>query len=172
MTIAALIRFGRFSRFRRFRRVDVWLRDPAVRRRFGLGLARFTLAAMLVATLYPFHFDLETASLARIDWRLYYPGHNDRDLVLNLLMLAPLGTGFMLVRFGRARLSRILLQAGALGFGLALIVETLQIFEPTRYPQAADVWRNGVGCLTGAIVTALVLKLIKAPGPSAAGPRG
>lgn len=138
--------------------VDTWLRDPAVRRRIGLGLAGFTLATMLLVTLYPFRFQLGTASWTRIDWRLYYPGHNDRDLVLNLVMLVPLGAGLALVRSGRAILSRILLEACALGLGTALLVETLQIFERTRFPQAADVWRNGVGCGGGAIVAALVLR--------------
>ncbi|HEX2690045.1 MAG TPA: VanZ family protein [Kofleriaceae bacterium] len=129
-----------------------------MRRQIGLGLALFTLATALLVTLYPFRFQLGTASWSRIDWRLYYRGHSDRDLVLNLVMLAPLGVGLVLVRFGRASLSRIILEAGALGVGSALFVETLQIFQRTRFPQAADVWRNGVGCVAGAIVTALVLK--------------
>jgi glycopeptide antibiotics resistance protein len=149
IAIAALMRPGR---------VDTWLRDPAVRRRIGLGLAAFTLATTLLVTLYPFRFQLGIASWARIDWRLYYPGHSDRDLVLNLLMLMPIGAGLVFVRFGRASLSRILLEACALGLGTALFVETLQVFERTRFPQAADVWRNGVGCVVGAIVTALVLR--------------
>ncbi|MEO7732941.1 MAG: VanZ family protein [Kofleriaceae bacterium] len=138
-------------------RVDLWLRDPAARRRAGLALAVFTLVTALIVTLYPFRFQLSTASWARIDWRLYYPGHSDRDLVQNLLMLAPLGAGLVLARFGRAGLARIVLEACALGLGTALFVETLQIFERTRFPQAADVWRNGVGCVVGAIVTGLVL---------------
>ncbi len=141
-------------------RVDAWLRDPAVRRRIGLGLLLFTLASTLLVTLYPFRFHLGTASLSRIDWRLYYPGHNDRDLVLNLLMLAPLGVGLVLVRFGRASLSRIVLEACALGVGTSLLVETLQVFQRTRFPQAADVWRNGTGCIVGAVVAALALRTI------------
>jgi glycopeptide antibiotics resistance protein len=141
-------------------RVDTWLRDPTVRRRVGLGLLVFTLATALLATLYPFRFSLETASLSRIDWRLYAPGHSNRDLVLNLLMLAPLGAALVLVRAGRARLTRIVFEAAALGFGTALFVETLQIFERTRFPQLADVWRNGTGCIAGAVVTALVLRAI------------
>jgi hypothetical protein len=140
-----------------------WLRDPDVRRRLGLGLLLFTLASTLLVTLYPFNFRLGTASLSRIDWRLYYPGHNDRDLVQNLLMLAPLGAGLALVRLGRASLSRIALEAGAFGVGTALFVETLQIFQRGRFPQAADVLRNGVGCIVGAIITALVLRAIDRP---------
>jgi glycopeptide antibiotics resistance protein len=141
-------------------RVDTWLRDPAVRRRVGLGLLVFTLASALLVTLYPFRFSLETASLSRIDWRLYAPGHNNRDLVLNLLMLAPLGVALALVPAGRASLTKIVFEAAALGFGTALFVETLQIFERTRFPQLADVWRNGTGCIAGAVVTALVLRAI------------
>jgi len=141
--------------------VDTLLRDPVVRRRIGLGLFLFTLVTALLVTLYPFCFHLGTASLSRIDWRLYYPGHSDRDLVLNLLMLAPLGAGLVLVRFGRASLSRVVLEAGALGVGTALVIETLQIFERTRFPQAADVWRNGTGCIIGAIAVALVLRMIE-----------
>ena len=141
--------------------VDTLLRDPVVRRRIGLGLLLFTLVTALLVTLSPFRFHLRTASLSRIDWRLYYPGHSDRDLVLNLLMLAPLGAGLVLVRFGRASLSRIVLEACALGVGTALFIETLQIFERTRFPQAADVWRNGIGCIVGAVAVALVLRRIE-----------
>lgn len=141
-------------------RAGAWLRDPGVRRRIGLGLILFTLAGTLLVTLYPFRFQLGTASLSRIDWRLYYPGHSDRDLVQNLLMLAPLGAGLALVRLGRASLSRIALEAFALGVGTAVLVETLQIFQRSRFPQAADVWRNGVGCVAGALAAALVLRAI------------
>jgi glycopeptide antibiotics resistance protein len=147
------------------RRAGTWLRDPIVRRRVGLGLAAFTLATTLVVTLYPFRFELGTARWQRIDWRLYYPGHNDRDLVLNLIMLVPLGVGLVLARFGRAKRSRIVLEAWALGLGTALFVETLQIFARTRFPQVADVWRNGVGCAVGAIVTGLVLTMLERPRP-------
>ena|GEM_PF-1184119 len=143
-------------------RLDAWLRDPVVRRRLGRGLAAFTLVTALLVTLSPFRFALSTARWARIDWRLYYAGHNDRDLVLNLLMLLPLGAGLALARHGRARLARIVVEAGALGLGTALCIETLQIFERTRFPQAADVWRNAVGCVIGALVTGLVLRRVTA----------
>jgi glycopeptide antibiotics resistance protein len=140
--------------------LGAWLRDPAVRRRIGLALLLSTLAIALLVTLYPFRFRLETASLSRVDWRPYAPGHNDRDLVLNLLMLAPLGLGLVLVRFGRASLSRIALEAGALGVGTSLFVETLQIFQRVRFPQAADVWRNGAGCVAGAVLAVLALRAL------------
>lgn len=123
--------------------------------RLGRALAGATLAFFVLATLYPYRFACATASWARVDWRLYYPGHDDRDLILNLLVLVPLGAGLALARAGR-RL-RVVAEAAALGFGVALIVEALQLFERTRFPQVADVWRNGVGCVAGALITRLVL---------------
>lgn len=149
-------------------RIDAWLRDPAVRRRLGRGLLLFTLVTTLLVTLWPFRFSLETASLSRIDWRPYYPGHNDRDLVQNLVMLVPLGAGLVLVRFGRASRARMALEAWVLGVGTALLVETLQIFQRARFPQVADVWRNAVGCTAGAVVTILVLRAIERAGAEAA----
>lgn len=136
------------------------LRVPDAWRRVGLALLLATLAAVLVATLYPFRFRLETASLSRVDWRLYYPGHSDRDLVQNLLMLAPLGAALALLRCGRAGLLRLALEACALGAGTAVLVETLQIFQSVRFPQAADVWRNCAGCIAGAVIAGLALRAI------------
>jgi hypothetical protein len=129
--------------------------------RIGIGLVVFTLATMLVATLWPFCFALDTASWARIDWRMSYPGHNDRDLVQNLVMLVPLGAGAELARVGRAKLSKIVFEACALGFGASLVVETLQIFEHARFPQVADVWRNGVGCVVGALASHGVRRVLE-----------
>jgi len=142
------------------RLIETWLRAPAVRRWLGLGLIALTIGVALLVTQYPFHLHLGTASLSRVDWRLYYPGHNDRDLVQNLLMLAPLGVGLGLARHGLAGLARIALEACALGFGTSLLLEALQIFQRGRFPQVADVWRNGVGCVVGALLVALVLRSI------------
>ena len=80
--------------------LDALLRDPAGRRWLGVTLATFTIAVALLVTLYPFRFHFSTSMLSRIDWRLYYPGHSDRDLIQNLLMLAPLGVGIALIGKG------------------------------------------------------------------------
>ncbi len=126
----------------------------------GLWVIAISLFAALALTLYPFRFDLDVASPSRIDWRLYHPGHSNRDLVINLLMLIPLGAGLAMVRAGRP-LHRIALEAGVLGVGTALVIETLQIFEKARYPQLADIVRNGTGCIAGALAVALVLGLLR-----------
>ncbi len=134
-----------------------FLVDPPSRRRIGLALTWFAVLAALAVTLYPFRFSLEVGSLSRIDWRLTYRGHSNRDLIQNLLMLVPLGAGLALIRAGRVSMLQNAVEAGAVGTGLALVIETLQIFEPGRFPQLADVWRNGVGCIAGAIVVAFAL---------------
>lgn len=135
--------------------------DPVLRRRLGQFLVGFTTLTALIVTLYPFRFSAEVASLSRVDWRLYYPRHNDRDLVLNLLMLVPLGVGIALVR-DRVSMLRLAGEAAVFGFGLSLCIETLQIFERARFPQLADVWRNGFGCVVGALSIGLVARLRRA----------
>lgn len=137
--------------------VNLALLPPPLRIRLGQFLLLFTWVIAFVVTLYPFKFDLDVGSLDRVDWRVYYPRHTDRDLIQNLLMLVPLGVGLALVRFGQVSLRRIALEAAGIGFGTALIIETLQIFERARFPQVADIWRNGVGCVAGAVIVAFVL---------------
>lgn len=131
-------------------------RDPTIRR-LGQWLALLAWITALAFTLYPFRFDLEVGSLSRVDWRFFYRNHSDRDLVINLLMLIPLGAGWAMWRVGRASPLRTAFEGGAIGVGTAIVIETLQIFESARFPQVADVWRNGVGCVAGALVVALVL---------------
>ncbi|MBX3155492.1 MAG: VanZ family protein [Deltaproteobacteria bacterium] len=145
--------------------IDSHLRDPAGRRRLGIGLIVFTLTVALVVTLYPFRFTFRASMLSRIDWRLYDARHSNRDLIQNLLMLAPLGAGVALLRHGRATLSRIAAEAGLLGLGTALVIETIQIFERSRFPQAADVWRNGVGCVAGALLVGVCLRRVSGSHP-------
>src|SRR5258706_7387287 len=128
------------------------------RRTIGLVLVLGTLATALVVTLWPFRFHFTLASLHRIDWRLYYRDANghikiDRDLVQNLIMLAPLGVGWALFR-GPRSIARIALETFAIGLLLSASIETLQIFDRGRFPQLADVWRNTLGCVVGGVVVA------------------
>jgi hypothetical protein len=142
------------------------LHEASFQRRVGLAIFLAALAGALVVTLWPFRFSLATASFSRIDWRFYYRnrrGHVivDRDLLLNLVMLSPLGTGWALRRASRG-VGRIALEAAGLGLGISAAIEALQIFTPTRCPQLADVWRNGAGCLAAAVLVAwLVPRLLR-----------
>src|SRR5437868_4828998 len=101
--------------------------DPALIRRIGFWVTAVSLLAALAFTLYPYRFDLRVASTSRIDWHIFHPGHSSRDLVINLLMLIPLGAGLAMWRHGQS-IVRIALEAIALGLGTALVIETVQIF--------------------------------------------
>ena len=138
------------------------LLESTARRLIGVLLFWSSLACVLVATLWPLRFSLAAAGLRRIDWALYYRDDLgrlivDRDFVANLVLMSPLGAGWALLRAGRS-LPRIALEAALLGFGLSAAVETVQIFEPSRAPQLADVWRNGVGCVAAALAVAWLVR--------------
>jgi glycopeptide antibiotics resistance protein len=149
------------------------LREESFRRRIGLVLLLWTLAVAFVLTLRPFRFDLATASFGRIDWHLYYRRPSgalavNRDFVLNLVMLSPLGAGWALLRGSRG-MGRIALEAALLGLATSITIETIQIFEPSRCPQLADVWRNTAGCLAAAATVAWLVRHVLGAVARAAG---
>ncbi len=124
-------------------------------RRAGIAIFVLGALAVLAVTQWPFAFDFSAEGFARgrarIEWIFLYrddDGHIllDGDLIRNLLLLAPLGAGWALLRV-ESSLRRTLLEALLVGAAMAMFVETLQIFTPTRVPQLADVWRNTLGCV-------------------------
>jgi glycopeptide antibiotics resistance protein len=128
-------------------------------RRFGLLLAIATVLVAIALTQYPFHYQLTRHNVLGhwrdIDWR-WFPrngrhGHIrvDRDLVLNLLMLIPLGMGFALWR--RAPGWRIVVEAIVLGAVIATGLELAQLVTLYRFTSFADMWRNTVSCGIGAL---------------------
>lgn len=130
----------------------------------GLAMAIANLLAAAVLTLWPFTFRLDAASIARkwarVEWVLYYRdrhGHLtlDRDLFLNLALLLPLGAGYALARTASGR--RLLLEALLLGAATAFLLEAAQLLTPHRVTQLADLWRNTLGCVLGAVL-GLVLR--------------
>jgi len=128
-------------------------------RRLGLGIAAGTFLAAVVATQWPFHYQRTRFGVRRhwahIDWR-WLPrtpmGHPriDRDMVLNLLMLIPLGVGFALWR--RASGARVVVEALLLGIVTSTTLELAQLVTAYRYTTLADVWCNAIGCTAGAFV--------------------
>jgi VanZ family protein len=142
-------------------------------RRFGTAMAISNIVAAALLTLWPLHFRLDAASIARkwsrVEWVLLYHdrrGHFtiDRDLLLNLAMLLPLGLGFALARAARAR--RVFLEALLLGALVALCLEAAQLLTPHRVTQLADLWRNTLGCVVGAALGLALRSNSKDHGPS------
>lgn len=130
-------------------------------RRFGLLLAIATVLTAIVLTQYPFHYSFTRHNIhghwRDIDWH-WFPRRGrhirvDRDLYLNLLMLIPLGVGFALWR--RASGWRILLEALVLGAVVATGLEVAQLVTLYRYTSFADMWRNTVSCVAGALFVLL-----------------
>jgi glycopeptide antibiotics resistance protein len=125
---------------------------------FGALAMLATFVAALVVTLWPFAFSLDPSSIARkwsrVEWVLFYRHRGqitiDRDLLLNLAMLLPLGAGFALARTTRGL--RLFLEALLLGVAAALVLEAGQLLTPHRVTQLADVWRNALGCGLGALL--------------------
>ena len=132
-------------------------------RRLGLALAVGTIVIAIAATQYPFRYHLTEFGIHRrwdrIDWR-WWPrtpmGHVriDRDFALNLLMLVPLGVGYGLWR--RAHGVRVAIEAALVGIATSATLELLQLITPYRYTTFADVWRNALGCMVGAIFVVVV----------------
>jgi hypothetical protein len=118
-----------------------------------------TIAIAIIATQWRFHFDFTRSGIHyrwhRVDWH-WFPrtprGHVriDRDLVLNLLMLVPLGIGYSMWR--RASSWRVVGEALVLGILVSGALELGQLANLYRYTSFADVWRNAFGCMAGALV--------------------
>jgi VanZ family protein len=134
-------------------------------RRFGLLLAIATVLTAIVMTQYPFHYAFTRHNIGGhwrdIDWRWFPrrgrhgPIRIDRDLVLNLLMLIPLGMGFALWR--RAPGWRIFVEAIVLGAVVASGLELAQLVTLYRFTSFADMWRNMVSCMIGALCVLAII---------------
>jgi glycopeptide antibiotics resistance protein len=111
------------------------------------------LAAIVVGSTYPFDLQLwpfgpvgfgEPLHLLRFN-PLWQPL---RDVVMNVAFFAPLGyAAAMLARGRRARLGAWL--AGLLALAIAL--QLVQLYLPSRVPSMGDAGLNGLGLLLGAL---------------------
>jgi hypothetical protein len=141
-----------------------------VQRRFGLGLVVFTLVAAVIATQWPFHYNLAHDALVEkwheVDWQWAHHRADgsliiDRDCVQNLIMLMPLGAGYALWRQPReARPWRVIVEALVLGIATGVALELAQLLTPSRFTQLADAWRNAVGCALGGVAMLALLRLV------------
>lgn len=142
-------------------------------RRFGLALCAGTVLVAIAVTQYPFHYQLTRYAIhdrwMHVDWR-WFPrtpmGHIrvDKDLLLNLLMLVPLGYGYAIWR--RAPAWRVLVEALLLGLVVSSGLELAQLLTPYRTTSFADVWRNTVSCVAGALLVLVTWRLQRQPSPA------
>lgn len=122
----------------------------------GLALVVFTLVAAVVATQWPFAYDLHGIAdkWAEVDWRWVHRHADgrilvDRDFIQNVLMLIPLGVGFATWR--QASGTRVVVEALLLGVATGVVLEAAQLLTPHRFTQLCDAWRNASGCTFGAL---------------------
>ena len=96
------------------------------------------------------------------------------ELVANVVMFVPLGVAVaaVAVQGGRPRI----LTAAAVAFIVATLVESAQIFLPTRRPSWVDVLANTVGGVLGALLLpasrAGLARLVRSPPSRTRGRRG
>ncbi len=125
-------------------------------RTVGKALALGTILIAIVATQFPFDYGFSRYAIrrrwARIDWEWFYAF--DRDLVLNVLMLVPLGVGFALWR--RAGRARVVFESLALGTLTSVVLELAQLLTRDRYTSFLDVWHNAAGCVAGCAIALAV----------------
>jgi len=120
--------------------VAVKAADPSALIRVGFAYA---ITLILLATLAPFRFSLEALGSAELGELVIHR----RDLLRNLVLLAPVG---FLYRLWAPRRTRWGLDALLLGAGLSVAVEACQLLLPTRSPSVLDILCNAGGAWVGA----------------------
>lgn len=123
--------------------------------RLASAFLAYLLGVVVLVTLVP--FDFSAAPAHRLLWGGALP-----DALANLAMFVPLGFLFRLTREPRG--DRWGISPLLLGLGLSALIETAQLFLPSRFSSPLDVATNGVGAWLGAIAAdALVRRLRPAP---------
>ncbi|HEY5996107.1 MAG TPA: VanZ family protein [Candidatus Deferrimicrobiaceae bacterium] len=113
-------------------------------------------------TLRPFDFRFDAGFTAmrigKVDLSLLpVPEHESLylDAAQNILLFLPLGAALFLAPEKRRGAVRGIAGAVAGAALLSALCETLQIWLPTRYPQAMDVGANTLGAFSGAVAAAV-----------------
>lgn len=144
-------------------------------------MRRFLLLAVAFiayGSLYPFHFEFTEQAAHPLltvwrGWPLSWDRFIVRDVVLNVVLYAPVG--FALATLARRRHSRAVSTAAAIAvvFALSTSMELLQVYVPGRDPSSLDVLTNTIGGAIGAAAAILSdrrirgLKLRKPSAPAA-----
>jgi hypothetical protein len=111
-------------------------------RRLGAFCMAYVMLATLVATLAPFRFAWPEHFAFNLELRQF-------DVVLNLLLLFPLG---FLLRLTRRGGHRHCLDALVLGAAFSTAIELLQLFVPSRCASPFDIAANATGAFGGALL--------------------
>lgn len=119
-------------------------------RRYGGSLVVWALL-IAYASLYPF-LPLRLPAAEAVAGFFTVPRYVIRsDIAFNVVAYVPLG--MLACLYLRARGSaRPILKAVALGAGLSLALEALQLFVPNRFASPLDLASNAAGALLGALV--------------------
>jgi glycopeptide antibiotics resistance protein len=118
-----------------------------------LGIFFFAFISILVATLFPFTFpikELSRSSLLRFQFIWF---RSARDLIENIILFVPLGFGLGGLKQNNGN-NQFLNWTFVIAFGLCLsiIVESLQVLLPSRFPSSADIFSNSLGTAIGLLI--------------------
>lgn len=106
------------------------------------GMLGYVSVMAALATLSPFDFQYVSDGHFAVLWLL-------KDVLINLLLLFPVGFLFALAYEGR--LGRGAINALVLGLCMSFALEYAQQFLPSRHSNLVDVLTNGLGCWAGAL---------------------
>ena len=122
--------------------------------RLARGFLSYLLAVICLVTLAPFAFRLpEHPALL---WEA--PG---ADFIANILLFVPLGFLYRLTR--PADRDRLALRALGIGAAFSALIESAQLFLPTRFSAPADILANGAGAWLGALALDSVTRHLAEP---------
>ena len=116
-------------------------------RRLGRAVLGYLITMVAIITLSPFRFALTPQHGFTNEW-------TTSDLLLNIVLFVPLGFIFQLSRPKGESLK--LWWALLFGAAFSATIETVQLFEASRYSSWMDVLGNTLGCGFGAAIHAFV----------------
>jgi len=134
--------------------------------RWGLAITPFSIALILVVTLFPYDFLSPHMASALIYRPQLLPDHTSAahpnmlhavlDFLGNVILFVPLGFGLTCLTWTKRwqRLKQLLVITVA-GACLSLIVESLQLFLPSRVASMLDILANTLGTLLGVVLFSL-----------------
>ena len=116
-------------------------------RRLGRAVLGYLIAMVTIITLSPFRFALTPQHGFTNEW-------TTSDILLNIVLFVPLGFIFQLSRPKGAPLD--LWRTLLFGASFSTTIETVQLFEASRYSSLMDVACNTLGCGLGAVIHGLL----------------